>query len=409
MIVADREGAMTKIYNNLDSINESLMVDHQLSFTLIPAFLHHFAGTVESKIKQVGSMLGSLNLKGTGLTETELSNTLRIISAYLNKQPYAVQFVSNTDKQLATGIQESSEILFIAPISFQNPNLENTYQPILADQLNSAQQALLTKLELTEKIYKEEILPRLLLTLDSRRLTRQDTVKEGDIVLLHCTTARRRKFERAILARVDKVLPSRDSVNRVVHVSYFKASQCKLVGNKLIGSPTKIVRGLESLSILNQDALNPCRVAEIFKHKCEDHIQADNVQETQTTPGEQDQSEVDSIQDQYDQHPPQDQLTIEQLNPSPLTMVWVEDQLEDTNGQQSATQQDDDQSQNSNQDQVIIDQEFQQELQRQEQIDKKGDVDYETDAQQDPQVPQRITRSKNNIYKKNRKYDDDYV
>ena len=89
------------------------------------------------------------------------------MSAYLNKQPYAVQFVSNTDKQLATGIQESSEILFIAPISFQNPNLENTFQPILVDQLNSAQQALLTKLELTEKIYKEEILPRLLLTIDS--------------------------------------------------------------------------------------------------------------------------------------------------------------------------------------------------------------------------------------------------
>ena len=161
LIVADREGAMTKIYNNLDAINESLMVDHQLSITLIPAFLHHFAGTVESKIKQVGSMLGNLNLKGTGISETELSNTLRIISAHLNKQPYAVQFVSNTDKELATGIQESSEILFVAPISFQNPNLENTFQPILVDQLNSAQNALLKKLELTEKIYKEENLAKI--------------------------------------------------------------------------------------------------------------------------------------------------------------------------------------------------------------------------------------------------------
>ena len=73
-------------------------------------------------------------------------------------------------------------------------------------------------------------------------------------------------------------------------------------------------------------------------------------------------------------------------------MVWIEDQVEDTNEQQSATQQEDDQNNNSNQDQLIIDQEFQQELQRQEQIDKKGNVDYETDAQQDLQVPQRITR-----------------
>ena len=153
MIVADREGAMTKIYNNLDRVNESLMVDHQLSITLVPAFLHHFAGVVESKIKQVGSMLGNLSLKGTGLSETELSNTLRILSAFLNKQPYAVQFVSNTDKQLATGLQEPSEVLFVAPISFQNPNLENTYQPILVDQINSAQKSLLAKLELTKNIY----------------------------------------------------------------------------------------------------------------------------------------------------------------------------------------------------------------------------------------------------------------
>merc|ERR1712240_793517 len=120
-------------------------------------------------------------------------------------------------------------------------------------------------------------------------------------------------------------------------------------------------------------------------------------------------TEIDCIQDQESQYHPQDQLTIEQLNPSPLTMVWIEDQVENTNEQESATQQEDDQTNNSSQDQLISDQEFQQELQRQEQIDKEGDVDYETDVQQDPQVPQRITRSKNNIYKKNKRYDDDYV
>ena len=254
-------------------------------------------------------------------------------------------------------------------------------------------------------------MPRLLLTLDSRRLTRQDTVKEGDIVLLHCTSARRHKFERAILARVDKIEPSRDSVNRVVHVSYFKASQCKLVGNKLVGSPTKIVRGLESLSMLNQDALNPCRVAEVFNHKCEDQMQIDEPQDLPTSQDDQNQSKInDHPQSQYDhnQLPPQDQLTVEQLDPSPLTMVWVEDQPQETNEQQPATQSEV-QSQESNQDQIIVDQEFQQELQRQEQIDKKGDADYETNTLPDPQVPQRVTRSKNNIYKKNRRFEKDFI
>ena len=41
--------------------------------------------------------------------------------------------------------------------------------------------------------------------------------------------------------------------------------------------------------------------------------------------------------------------------------------------------------------------------------DKEGDRDYEADIKQDLTVPQRVTRSKNNIYKKNKKYDEDYV
>ena len=170
--------------------------------------------------------------------------------------------------------------------------------------------------------------------------------------------------------------------------------------------------GLESLSMLNQDALNPCRVAEVFNHKCEDQMQIDEPQDLPTSQNDKNQSKInDHPQSQYDhnQLPPQDQLTVEQLDPSPLTMVWVEDQQEGTDEQQSATKKDNDQSQCSDQDQVIIDQEFQQELQRQEQIDKRGDVDYETNALPDPQVPQRITRSKNNIYKKNRKFEDDYI
>ena len=106
--------------------------------------------------------------------------------------------------------------------------------------------------------------------------------------------------------------------------------------------------------MLNQDALNPCRVAEIFNHKCEDQAQTDKFQDPLTIQSDQNQSGIndhpqsqyDHDQSQYDhdQLPPQDQLTVEQLDPSPLTMVWVEDQQEDTNGQQPATQKDDDQS-----------------------------------------------------------------
>ena len=114
----------------------------------------------------------------------------------------------------------------------------------MLDSINSVQKALLRKLGLTEQIYKKEILPKLLLTLDQKRLSDEDKVQIDDIVLLHCTSAQNRKFEKAILARIVKIMKSRDGANRVVEVEYFKANDCKLEGNKLKGKPTRIVRGL---------------------------------------------------------------------------------------------------------------------------------------------------------------------
>ena len=45
------------------------------------------------------------------------------------------------------------------------------------DSINSVQKALLMKLGLAEKIYKEEILPELLLTLDNKRLSDEDEIQ----------------------------------------------------------------------------------------------------------------------------------------------------------------------------------------------------------------------------------------
>ena len=160
-------------------------------------------------------MLGTLNLESPSLTETELSNTLRILSSFFNKQPYHIQFCSNVDKGTASGLEyTTSQIQFITPISFLNPKLGNTFQPIMLDNINSVQKALLHRLGLTEQIYKDEILPKLLLTLDYRRLSDEDKVQIGDIVLLHCTSAQNRKFEKAILARIVRIMKSRDGANR---------------------------------------------------------------------------------------------------------------------------------------------------------------------------------------------------
>ena len=203
LIILDREGAMLKVYKNLDKINECPMIDHQIQISLIPAFLHHFQGSVEAKIRQMSSMMGTLDIQASSLIETELSNTLRIISAFVNKQTYCIKFCSNSDKSIATGLAYTmSQIEFLAPVSFLNPTLEDRYQPILVDSINSSQKLLLKKLGLAEKIYKEEVLPKLLITLDldHKRLSSEDEVKVGQIVLVHCTPCPDRKFEKAVLA-----------------------------------------------------------------------------------------------------------------------------------------------------------------------------------------------------------------
>merc|ERR1711954_26590 len=137
--------------------------------------------------------------------------------------PYFIQFTSNKDQGSASGLEYTTSTLqFLAPVSFLNPTLNNTFQPILIDNINSSQKILLHRLGLTEKIYKDEILPKLLLNLDYRRVGKQDKVQTNQIVLLPCTAAQNRKFEKAILARVVKIFKSRDDADRIVELEYFK-------------------------------------------------------------------------------------------------------------------------------------------------------------------------------------------
>ena len=85
---------------------------------------------------------------------------------------------------------------------------------------------------------------------------------------MHCTGTVRHKFEKAVLARIENVKTGRDGSSRVIEVSYFKAQDCRMVGKKLIGKPTRLIRGLETLSPLNQASLDPCKVRDFLQHHC---------------------------------------------------------------------------------------------------------------------------------------------
>ena len=468
LILSDKEGGMSKLQNNVDKINESLLVNHQVEINLIPAFLHHLNGSAESKVKQLGLMLGTLSMESSGLTPVQFSTTLRILSNYANKQPYFIQFVSNRDKGMASGFNHTTSSLeFISPISFLNPVLSNTFQPILVDDINSSQKILLHRLGLTEKIYKDEILPKLLISLDYKRVGKQDTVKLDQIVLLPCTAEQNKKFQKAILARVVKVYPSRDGADRVVELEYFKERDCRVIGDKLVGSATRIVRGLESLYMLNQDALEACKIREFLKDKCCPPQDLPPASEPEQEAEQREQDTVDTAEPPTQEEEIPEATPLEEVHPDVNTMVWLErkevqnqvldqqqDQVLDEKQQDEHTQIDHLQIDQVQADQVNQDQKEQADNihtqkeprhdqtqmdhlqidqaegdqvdqnqedplhlqnqvtirnQNQQQVEINRDPNVEFDIMPDNNIPHRITRSRNNISKKNLKYESDYV
>ena len=181
-------------------------------------------------------------------------------------------------------------------------------------------------------------MPKLLLTLDHKRLSSQDNIKEGQLVLIHCTPSPDRKFEKAVLARITKIFPSRDGANRVVEVSYFKSKDCKLKDNKLIGKTSTLIRGLETLSQLSQEALDPCKIRKFLKHQCnppQDQISAVE-KETDQTSIRNIHEEQETLEEESHPQEVHEIPTIESLDPADMTTVWTP--KEGTDIQENITQ-----------------------------------------------------------------------
>ena len=129
--MTDKEGGIVKISNEIQAINNSLLTEHEVAIEFIPAGSHHFSGLIERKIRQISSLLGTLDMSSTDMSEIKFCNTLRIITNYLNSVPYLVQFVGGTNKLAASGLNEYLiELQYISPVSWFNPNLEGSFNPI---------------------------------------------------------------------------------------------------------------------------------------------------------------------------------------------------------------------------------------------------------------------------------------
>ena len=142
------------------------------------------------------------------------------------------------------------------------------------------------------------------------------------------TSEIKNKHSKAVLAQVTEVKTGRDNVVRVATLKYFKANSCKIVNNKLVGRPTFITRGVETLSKLNPLALQPCQVTEYLHRGCKvDHADQTPVDKHKPDINE-DNHHIEPCNAPNDHHSAP--LLTSDLNPDENTTVWIrEDDIND--------------------------------------------------------------------------------
>ena len=152
------------------------------------------------------------------------------------------------------------------------------------------------------------------------------------MVLAHINE-NRPKHSKAALAQVVEAPKGRDLVQRVVTIRYFKANSCRMNGNKMIGKPIYVTRGLETLSKLDQSALEQCKVSEYLHRNCKATEHDPSVSATRhptvTVPS------TPPLVDLGDPHAP---LSSHQLDPDINTIVWVREDTHDPDHTQTQAQ-----------------------------------------------------------------------
>ena len=309
-LICDRDSAILPLIQSLEKLNQNLLIQHSLTIELIPALAHWRNGIVERKIRQIGEIMGPLSLETSGIDQVSLANTYRIIANYLNKTPYFLQFKHTTEQATQTNADYNMQLEILAPISFLNPFLKTKYQPITIKSINESQTEILKHLGLNEALYKDQILPRLVLTLDYKRLSNNSEISLNSMALIHPTGKPQRKFEKAILCKIVALKTGKDGFKRIAKVMYFRSKTSKTENGLLIAKPVYLVRAVETLFRINQEVLDPCPFDLHLQHQCNKAFKGN-------------EEEPGKHEDFNENEETFNNISIEQLDPAEETIVWV--------------------------------------------------------------------------------------
>ena len=92
-------------------VNEGILRHHNIAIEQVCAYGHSGHGLVERKMRDWGTMIGKLDIRGSDISKFQASNYMRVIAGKMNSAPYSLRFAANYINPLESGQDLNLEII----------------------------------------------------------------------------------------------------------------------------------------------------------------------------------------------------------------------------------------------------------------------------------------------------------
>ena len=274
LISCDREGSFCRLAEKLKPKEiETLEATHNIQVKFSVPNGHFTTGLVEQRMKKIHDYLGKMDMQGSGLSIADISLMFQYIAFKLNSVPYGVRNINSYSErkmqelrgktELISFIRPADWLLFAAPQGIDFTTIKDTLRPPIKSALD--------KIMALQNFRNEELMDELNKQYKNVSLQASNKLKENSVVLLR-HMSKEQKREPLHLARVNKILDSRDGSQRIVGVTYQNVRRNK--DGQWIGIATKVERCVKDV-ICVDEALNDATLHPIMETNHDTNIDTD--------------------------------------------------------------------------------------------------------------------------------------
>ena len=202
-------------------VNNTIMKDHNITIEQVTARQHSAHGLVERRMAFFNEQIGLFDVSRTGMTKIQASSYMRSIAARLNDKPYGLRFID----KMAQDLQMEVICTNYWKMSHRSSTPDAAFIR-LPGTLQEQQSAVSSNLQMLADFFDTNLLPNLLLDIDTKR-TVTDTQLEIDSIVLFWRQGNdgvRPKGSQPKLARVIDLQTDSDGKQRKAKISYTNAS-----------------------------------------------------------------------------------------------------------------------------------------------------------------------------------------